>query len=261
MFEEPATLYINELYTYMLVFARFGGFFGFAPIFSENRVNVRIRLLITLITTLIVTPILEPHLPPTPTSAIVFNLLFIGEIFIGCFAAIIARILISSLDVAGTIISYQMGLANAFVASAATAQQTGLPALLLTMTGTLFILVTDFHHVMIIMIVKSYAIFEPGNFQDFNTLTADLSQTMLRFISASFLLALQIAGPFIILSLMMYLAGGILNRLIPTLQVFFILQPLQIILGLVILLMGLGIVIPFFISTFAQLYQTLWNSQ
>ena len=258
MLDGPSTLYLNEFYGYMIVFARFAGFFGFAPIFSEQRVNARLRLLLTLMVTLVVTPAVSQHLPQAPGNAVAFNLMIAGETIIGIFAALLAKILLSALDTAGTIIAYQMGLANAFVASAATAQQTGLPSLLLTMVGTLFILITDFHHVMIFLIVESYALFEPGNFQNFTLLTADMSQTVLHFVSASFILALQLSAPLIILGLLMFLAGGVVNRLMPSLQVFFILQPLQILLGVIVLLMGLGTLIPFFMRNFAKYYQALW---
>jgi Flagellar biosynthesis pathway, component FliR len=254
----PSTLYLNEFYGYMIVFARFAGFLGFAPLFSEQRVNAHLRLLLTVTVTLVITPAVNHHLPPAPTSTVAFNLMLVGEAIIGIFAAFLAKILISALDTAGTIIGFQMGLANAFVASAATAQQTGLPSLLLTMLGTLFIFITDFHHVMIMLIVESYAVFEPGNFQTLTLLTADMSQTVLHFVSASFILALQLSAPLIILGLLMFLAGGVVNRLMPALQVFFVLQPLQILLGLIVLLMGMDTIIPFFMQNFAKLYQNFW---
>ena len=152
-----------------------------------------------------------------------------------------------------------MSLANAFTNSPATAQQAGLPAAYISMIAILLIFVTGFHQVMIKMIIESYALFSPGNLESFSHLTGDLAKTFTRFLSASFLLGLQVGAPVTILGLVMFSAAGIVNRLMPQIQVFFILQPLQILLGFIVLLFSLTIVLTFFIQDFASKYQSLWN--
>lgn len=255
------TFYLQDFYSYFLVFTRFGGFFAFAPIFSEQRINVRLRLLLTLSLTLIITPTVSEYLPKSlPEQGLVFDIILMGELLLGVFAGLMGRVLLASLDVAGSLIGFQMSLANAFTNSPATTQQAGLPAAFISMVAVLLIFITGFHQVMIHMIIESYALFQPGNFENLNTLAGDMAQNFTRFLSASFLLGLQVGAPVTILGLVMFSAAGIINRLLPQIQVFFILQPLQILLGFVVLIFSLGIVLSFFVQDFSIKYQSLWHA-
>lgn len=255
-----STFYLHDLYGYLLVFTRFAGFFSSAPLFSEQRINVRLRLLLTLLLTLIIAPAVSDHLPKNmPSQSFVFDLMLMGELLLGVFAGFVGRVLIAALDVAGSLIGFQMGLANAFTNSPASAQQTGLSTAYISIMAVLLIVVTDFHHTMIMMIVESYALFQPGNFGSFTTLTGDMANTFTRFMSASFLLGLQVGAPVTILGMIMMSAAGIVNRLMPQIQVFFILQPLQLLLGFIVLTLSLTIVLSYYIQDFALRYQSLWN--
>ncbi len=255
------TFYLQDFYGYLLVFTRFAGFFAFAPIFSEQRINIRLRLLLTMLLTFIIAPTVSIYLPKSlPDQGLVFDVMLMGELLLGMFAGLIGRVLMAALDVAGALIGFQMSLANAFTNSPATAQQAGLPAAFISVVAILLIFVTGFHQVMIHMIIESYALFQPGNIESLTTLSGDMAQTFTRFLSASFLLGLQVSAPVTILGLVMFSAAGIVNRLLPQIQVFFILQPLQILLGFIVLVLSLGIIVSFFVQDFASKYQSLWNA-
>jgi flagellar biosynthetic protein FliR len=71
----------------------------------------------------------------------------------------------------------------------------------------------------------------------------DLAETALRAVTASFGLALRLASPFLLISLLWQSGLGLLSRLVPQLQVYFAAMPAQILGGLLLLaLMGGGIV-------------------
>lgn len=260
MVEDLLTIYLQDIYTFLIVMARFGGFFAFAPIFSESRINVRLRLMIALFFTLVITPAVTAYLPENlPATSGLFNIMIAGEILVGLFAGLIGRLLLMALDVAGSLIGFQMSLANAFTQSAATSQQSSLPAAFLTVMAVVLIFSTGFHHVMIKMIMESYALFPPGQFPPFSEMSSDMAQIFTKFLSASFLLGLQVAAPVIILGLIMFFAAGIMNRLMPQIQVFFILQPLQILLGMITLTLSLVIIMGYYIRDFVDKYSSLWN--
>lgn len=254
------TLYLQDIYGYVLVLARFGGFFAFAPIFSEGRINVRLRLMTALFLSLVITPAISDYLPANlPAAKGAFDMMILAEILIGLFAGLIGRVLITALDVAGAIIGFQMSLANAFTSSAATAQQASLPAAFLSTIAVVLIFATGFHQVMIQMIIQSYAVFSPIDMTSLTVMSADMSATFTKFVTASFVLGLQVAAPVMILGLIMFSAAGIVNRLMPQIQVFFILQPLQIFLGFITLALSLTIVLSYFIQGFVDKYPALWN--
>lgn len=256
----PTTYALEDVYQYLIVFTRFAGFFAFAPIFSEHRINGRLRMMMTLVMTLIMAPAVSQHIPASlAQQGALFDLILIGEFILGAFAALIGRILLAALDIAGALIGFQMSLANAFTHSAASSQQAALPSAFLTTVGVILIFVSDFHHVMIHMIIQSYTAFQPGDLANFGELTGDMAQTLIKFTSASFLLGLQVGAPVTILGVLMFAAGGIINRLMPQIQVFFILQPVQILLGFVVLFFAIGLMMSYFLKDFTDKYQSLWN--
>ena len=98
---------MQDLYGYLLVFTRFAGFFSFAPIFSEGRINVKLRLLWTMVLTFVIAPSVSEYLPKSlPDQALVFDVMLMGELLLGVFAGLIGRVLMSSLDIAGSLIGF-----------------------------------------------------------------------------------------------------------------------------------------------------------
>lgn len=237
-----------NLFAFFLVFARVGSIVMVLPGFGETYVTPRFRLLLALAISFILTPVLIESLPGLPSSPLVLFVQLLGEIVIGFFIGIAARILLSALQVAGMVAAYHSSLANAFVFDPAAAQQGALAGAFLTLTGLLLIFATNLHHVMLIGIVGSYEIFTPGQMLPIG----DASDAISRLVSRSFVLAMQIAAPFIVVGLIFSLGVGLLNRLMPQVQMFFIAMPMQIALGILVLMLTLSSVMMWFLDAFEQ---------
>jgi flagellar biosynthetic protein FliR len=80
----------------------------------------------------------------------------------------------------------------------------------------------------------------------------DLSETISRVVGQSFLLAMKLSAPVIATAGIFYLGLGLLARLMPQVQIFFIAIPLQIALGLVVLGLSLPIVMRVFLGTYEE---------
>lgn len=253
------TIYLKDFYGYILVFMRFGGLLAYMPGIGDHTVSPRLRMLLALGLCVILTPVVQPYLPAMPQAVSDNSLLLIFEFILGIFAALMARVLLAALDVAGATIASNMGIVNSFVQSIASAQQGGIASVFFTLLGTLMIFETEMHYRMISMMIDTYEIYKPGDMTVISTIIPDLSQTVLKFVQAAFVLALQLSAPIIILNLLMLFGMGMINRLMPSIQIFFILQPLQSLLGFVLLILGLGIMMNHFTAQFADMYQSLWN--
>jgi flagellar biosynthetic protein FliR len=70
--------------------------------------------------------------------------------------------------------------------------------------------------------------------------------------SGTFLLAFQLATPFIAVATIFYLGIGLLSRLMPQVQIFFVAMPLQITLGLIVLSLALPFVMRWFAGSFEE---------
>ena len=93
---------------------------------------------------------------------------------------------------------------------------------------------------------ESYTLFSFGDLTNIGS----MADAVARLLSDSFRIGVQFSVPFIIVSLMLYAALGILARLMPQLQVFFIALPLQIFLGILILFITLGVAMSYWLGAF-----------
>lgn len=243
------TFLLADLYIFFLIAARLGSLLFFLPGFSELTVPTRVKVLFVLGASLAFTPLLSSKIPSWSPQGLVFLGLILGEICIGCLAALSIKLIFSALDIAGSLIGYQTGIANVLVSSPASAQQSALPGVILTLVATTFLLSLDFHHAVLRSFVESYETFAPGNFRPLFTLTGDILQTGLALVRTSTQLGVQLAAPIIVMSLFLFAVAGVLNRLIPQLQVFFVTQPFQILLGLGVFFLTLPKIIEVFAAT------------
>ena len=158
------------------------------------------------------------------------------------------RIMVSALATAGTILAFLTGFSNALLFNPLLSDQGALQSVFLSMLGLMLILVTDTHHLMFMAIADSYRMFEAGTLP----LVGDMADTIARLVADSFLLGMQLASPFIVVAVVYNVALGLLARLMPTLQIFFIAMPLQIVLGIIVLATVVSSMMLWFMTNFTD---------
>ena len=222
-----------DAFALLLVFVRLGAALMLLPGFGEIYVMPRTRLLFALALTIVIAPLVAPSLPRLPADPWQLALIVGGEAVIGVFFGTLARILVSGLHIGGTIIGFQSSLANATLFDPANAQQGSLVGTFLGVFGVVLVFAANLDHLMLSALADSYTLFVPGAALPWG----DLSQMVTRTVAHAFAIGMQIAAPFIVVGLVFSLGLGLLNRLMPQIQVFFVALPLQ--LGLTFLVMVL----------------------
>ena len=86
---------------------------------------------------------------------------------------------------------------------------------------------TGLHHAMLMAVIDSYSVLPPGGLPP----VGDFAGQAVAFFTGSFIIAMQVAAPVMVIGLMFYLGIGLIARLMPAVQVFFIALPLQVALG------------------------------
>lgn len=237
-----------EIFAVLLVFCRIGAVFVLMPTIGEAFISMRARLLFAAAFTLVVAPIADPFIPAAPPSALGVGLLVGAELLVGLFIGTVIRMLFASLAAAGTIISFLTGFAYATLFNP-TLQDTGsLHSVFLSMLGTVLLFVLELHHVMLTAIVNSYTLFTPGVVPD----PGDSAFMIARTVADSFTIALQFAAPFLVINLVFYILLGLLARLMPQLQVFFVALPLQLTLGVLALMIAVPAIMAAFLTYFSD---------
>jgi flagellar biosynthetic protein FliR len=99
------------------------------------------------------------------------------------------------------------------------------------MLAVALVFATDLHHLAIAALNDSYTLFHPGEFP----LTGDMAALTVKLVAGSFRIGVQLAAPFIVFGLLFNIGLGVLSRLMPQMQVYFVATPLSILAGLLIL--------------------------
>jgi flagellar biosynthesis protein FliR len=233
-----------EIFAFMAVFTRLGAAFVVLPAFGEAVVPARLRLIMALAITVIVLPIVRSSLPPMPATPGELVALLFTESAIGFFIGGIARLLVTTLDLVGTVISFQIGLSTATVFNPALQTSGTLPSVLLSLGGLIAILETNLHHMLLEGLVDSYTMFRPSD----PLPVGDFSDAVARLTAQSFKVGLQIAMPFIILSLLFTFALGLISRLMPSLQIFFVSVPAQLAGGMLVMVAAMTAMMTAFLT-------------
>ncbi len=219
-------------YFYLLIFARAGSMLMLIPALGEQTIPARMRLTFGLALTLVLYPLISPSLPPLPADVFDMLVLVLHEIAIGLMLGAIARLSVSGTQTAGAIIAYQAGLSSALASDPTNASTQGpLIGAFLGFLGIALIFATDLHHVAISAIHDSYTIFSPRD----PLMFGDAAETVVEVVAAAFVIGVQMSAPFIVFGLVFNLGMGILSRLMPQLQVFFIAMPATVGVGLVLM--------------------------
>jgi flagellar biosynthesis protein FliR len=247
------TLLGLNLFAFFTVFARLGTAVMLLPGFGETQVNPRIRLGIALGASLVVLPVVSATLPPMPASPIALATVLMGEVFIGLFLGTVVRLMVSALQIAGSVVASQTGLANALVPEiAAQGQQGAITTNFLVLLALVLMFSADLHHEMLKGMVSSYRVFPPGDLPA----VGDFSDALSRVVQRTFVIGLQMAAPLLIVGFLLSLGMGLIARLMPQLQIFFIAAPLQLALGFLVFAAALGAMMGWYLESFAELLDT-----
>ncbi len=216
--------------TFMLVFARVGAMVMLLPGFGESNIPVRVKLGIALLLTLIILPLHRAAYQVDLTSMSSLGVLMVHEIIIGVVLGATARVTLSALAVAGSVIAQQLGLGFVTAVDATQGQQGLLIGNFLSILGITLLFATDTHHLVIAALNESYRIFSPGEIMP----TGDVAALATRAFAAAFKIGMQLSAPFLVFGLVFNIGLGVLARLMPAMQVYFVGVPLSIMVGFLI---------------------------
>ena len=209
------------------------------PGLNSNVVPARFRLLLAVSTAFVLMPTLAGRLPPMPPDLLSVALMVAGEATVGSFFGILAQILITPLDIAGSSISFAVGLTNMFTVDPVTEEQSQLLTGFLNLLAITLVFLTDSHHLMFRALVDSYGLFAPGGSR---CPSATFRRTLMRTMADGRHHGVQAGGTVDRLHPDLQYGLGLLNRLVPQMQVFFVGMPLQILGGLSILMFCLPVI-------------------
>ncbi|MEM7571195.1 MAG: flagellar biosynthetic protein FliR [Pseudomonadota bacterium] len=231
---------------FVLILARVGAVVAVAPAIGESAIPGNIRALLALVISVVIFPMAAGQFELGDKSALMVLFMVVQEVVIGLFIGIVGRIALSALNIAGTVIAFQSGLAAAQSFDPSQGTQGALVARFLTLLGVTMIFATGLHHLLIEAIAKSFVLFPPGA----PLMLADAAQLVILQVAKAFALGMQIAAPFLAYGMLFNIGLGIIARLMPQLPIFFVAMPANIAVGFILLSFTISAMMLWFIQRF-----------
>lgn len=222
----------NVLATF-IVFCRIGSCLMLVPGYSSTNVPPQIRLFVALVTTFALSPILVSVLKPLVDDASLLTLaLLIGtELLVGSVIGLGGRVFFLALQTMSTVMASAIGLSN--IPGVPLGDNDPTPAsvpLIMAAVTTLFFL-TDQHWQVLRGLMNSYDVWHPGE-----KLSGEMALNQLTSrLTDAFVLTLRITSPFIVYSVIVNFSVGLINKLTPSIAVYFVSVPFVLVGGLLLL--------------------------
>ncbi|MDD3370616.1 MAG: flagellar biosynthetic protein FliR [Alphaproteobacteria bacterium] len=245
----------GHVFVFVMLLARIGSVILLFPGIGESYVPPRTRMIFAcLICFLLLGPMLG-RFPPLPASSAELTRLLVIEIVIGLFFGTLVRMTLGILEAAGMIIGIQSGLSSATMMNPALATQSPLPSAFLSIVGLVLIFISGLDHYLLRTAVSLYDLFPPGG----EMMIGDIASTVMHVANRSFVLGIELAAPFLICGLLLFASLGVLQRLMPSIQLFLVILPLEIWGGLMVLSLSFAGILTLWLQYFDKSISTFFQ--
>jgi flagellar biosynthetic protein FliR len=239
----------QQVYVGGLIFARIGAILMLIPGIGETYVPARVRLALALVMTLALYPVLSVGASALPAGVGDTAGVILRETLIGLMIGGILRIFMAVLAVTGEIVSIQTTLSFAQTANPGQATPSTTLATFLSLLALVLIFAADLHHMFLSAIVRSYALFPFYRAVP----THDAAQLAVQTAGRAFALGVQLSAPVLVFAFIFNIATGLVGRVMPQFQVFFVASPLLVLTTLSVFALSLGVIGIVFLDRYRDL--------
>jgi flagellar biosynthetic protein FliR len=233
----PLDIGVAQVVGFMLVIARLSGLFLIAPVFSSRQIPVRIKAMALMVLGAMMTPIVMGKAPEVPQD--VFGLvLAVGmEALIGLAIGFSVAIVFAAVQVGASFIDTSIGFSMANIVDPLNGTQASVLGSFYSLVATLAFLSIRGLDWLLAAFTKSFDVVALGGKADVQRLTDNLFGVF----GQIFAIAFQIAAPVLVTLLLVDVVLGIVARVVPQMNVFFVGIPLKIGVGLVAVIITLPV--------------------
>jgi len=227
-----------------LSFARLVSFFSIVPFFGGASVPARVKVATAMALVVILYPSLEASVPAGQTlgfGPLGFIALLAKEVFIGFTLGFMASLVFEAVQVAGRIVDFQRGSTmGELYAPQIQSQVSELGQFKLQLAIVLFIFIGA-HRLFISALLRSYEFIPALSFPKFTAGWSPAAEFIVMMTASVFSIGLQLAAPALIALLLTDLFFGIINRVAPQVNVFFLSMPVKMLVGVIVVLIILPV--------------------
>jgi flagellar biosynthesis protein FliR len=218
---------------FLFIGVRLSGLFLFAPVFGSSSLPNQLKAGLVLALSILLFPVVSPHFPPISLGS--WPLIVMGELATGAAMGICTQLIFDAVQMAGQILSIQMGYSLISILDPSTQAQSTVVATFYQAMVTLIFLRLDVHLWILRALGDSFGYLPPGSAH----LHAALINTLLNAAGAVFVVGIELAAPVLSATLLADLILGFLGKASPQLPVMLLGTAIKSLIGIVVLISSL----------------------
>jgi flagellar biosynthetic protein FliR len=249
-----ADLAVEKIELFILILVRVSTIVFLLPAFSMNTVPITIKAAISLLLAILVFPQMPLASFAIANSPVFFFMIVLEQVFIGLIIGFATSYLLHFVAIGGEWIARDIGLMQGSI-NPFTEFQSDLFSIMLTILLIVIFLASGSHYFFIKVLFESFQYIPMGNFVwD----TRSFAVILIMLSASSFVVAFQFAAPVIGAILLCTVVLGLMNRVMPQLQVWILGIPIKVIFGVLIIIYTLPLMVQVFYANFEQLQRALF---
>lgn len=248
------------LVLFILSFSRFFAFIAVVPFFGGRFVPTKVKIAVATALVVITYPTLIAELPTDGNQigfgVVTFSGLIAKEIFVGFTLGFVASLVFEAVRVAGRVADFQRGLMTKELFDFQTQQTVSQFEQFQFQLAIVVFLTIGAHRFFITSLVKSFEVIPILKFPQIESGWTPAAEFLTVMTANVLSIGIQLAVPIVITLLITDLIFGLINRIAPQINVFFLSLPAKMWIGIFVL----SVMTTFLVERFRDLFDSSFRS-
>ena len=242
-----------------LLFARYIAFLSVVPFLGGKAVPAQVKVATASALVLVTFPVVSSEIPPIGESLgfgpIGFVALLAKEAFVGFTLGFVASAVFQSVLIAGRVIDHQRGATMGELLAPQVDQQFSHLGQFKIHFAIVIFLTIGAHRFFLSGLVRSFEILPVTRFPEIEPGFSQAAEFIAILAGTIFSVGVQLAVPALLALLLTDLFFGLINRVAPEANVFFLSLPVKMVMGIFVVVISLQIIISMLVARFDDSYK------
>ena len=225
--------WLDEFHIFLLILLRVSALLIVAPIFGHRLFLARAKVGLAVMVSMVIFPTVDRF--DVPVGFLPYAVMMVGEVIMGLVIGYAVLLLFIGIQFAGQLAGLQMGFGIVNVIDPASHDQVSIIGQFLNILAILLMLTLDGHHTILNGLLTSFDAVPLGGV----VLKTPVAHKMISLTAEVFVIAIKVSAPIMIALFLISTAMGVLARTVPQMNVFIVGFPVQLAVGMSVLMAAL----------------------
>ena len=241
-----------------LILARTVPMIVLSPVFGgktlPGQLKVGLAVMLVLFLYPCVSPIVQGNLP---TQGIAYWGLMLKEVGIGAMLGFLSSIVFFAIESAGNLIDVQRGTQQASVLVPQLEISGPVFANLHIQLATVLFFSMNLHHLYLKGYFQSFELLPVNQYPKFSEQFQTMITQIINMSGSIFAVSLQLTAPIVLAIFMVDIVMGVMNRIAPMVQVYFLAMPFKAVVGIIMFILSFGYILQYIAVLFGDMLREL----